>query len=109
MNPSKFEIELEIRLRKITNVLSTKSAEYSTKEDKHYNFKRAGEVLRKTPETALWGMFSKHFVSIQDIVEATEKGKVPNREVLEEKIGDAINYLILLETLIKERMDTHEI
>ena len=48
-------------------------------------------------------MFLKHFVSIQDIVEKIEtKGEYPEGDILEEKIGDAINYLILLETLIKE-------
>jgi len=109
MKPIEFNVELEKRIDKIKHVLSTKSAEYSKASDKHYNFKRAAEIIRKTPETALWGMFLKHYVSIQDIVEKIEEtGEAPNEELMSEKIGDAINYLILLETLVKERRDNAE-
>lgn len=106
MLPAKFDLRLDARLEKIKNVLSSKSAEYSKANDKHYNFKRAAEIIRKTPETALWGMYLKHLVSIQDIVEKIEEtGNPPKLEILEEKIGDAINYMILLETLIQERIE----
>lgn len=104
MDEKEFEKELNQRINLIKQVLSSKSAEYSKVGDKHYNFKRAAEIIRKTPETALWGMFLKHYVSIQDIVESIEEtGDAPKEELIQEKIGDAINYLILLETLIKER------
>lgn len=104
MNPKIFESELDAILIHAKDVLSSKSKEYSKATDKHYNFKRAAEVLRKTPETALWGMYLKHFISIQDIVEKIEKtGEVPSKEILDEKFGDAINYMILLKTLILER------
>jgi hypothetical protein len=33
-----------------------------------------------------------------------EKNKLPKREYVEEKIGDLINYLILCEASIKDRM-----
>jgi hypothetical protein len=37
------------------------------------------------------------------IIEARAKtGKIPDEKVLEEKIGDAINYLILIEGMFKE-------
>lgn len=106
MNSKQFDVELKKRIKDIKNVLSTKSAEYSKASDKHYNFKRAASIIQKTPETALWGMFLKHYVSIQDIVENIELTKeAPKEELVSEKIGDAINYLILLETLIKERRE----
>lgn len=99
-----FEKLLQKRIELTKQVLGQKSAEYAKDNDKLYNFKRAAEVLRKTPEEALWGMLMKHIVSIQDIVEDVAKGKLPTEKLLEEKIGDNINYLILLEAMIKERI-----
>ena len=56
-----------------------------------------------SPETALIGMWTKHVVSIMDICDNIEN-KVPPVEIIEEKIGDAINYLILLEAMLKDRV-----
>lgn len=45
-------------------------------------------------------MFIKHFVSVQDIIEDLEYDVKPTRELLDEKVGDAIVYLILLKALM---------
>jgi len=105
MNHIEFNKLLKEILERTTNVLETKSDEYSTDEDKLHNFKRAGKMLGCTPERALIGMWTKHIISILDIVDAKDDGIEPDWERVEEKIGDAINYLILLEALIKERYD----
>ena len=81
----------------------TKNKEYSRNNDKLHNFKCAGRLLDTTPEFALLGMFSKHMVSIIDIVD--DIPDLPDYSLLEEKITDAINYLVLLEALVKERID----
>lgn len=85
--------------------------------DKLHNFKRAGNMLQCSPEYALVGMWTKHIISLLDIVDKINKEdvKLSNMFVckpddvtiamVEEKIGDAINYLILLEALIKERYE----
>ena len=59
-------------------------------------------MLGCTPEKALVGMWTKHIISILDIVDGIE-AKAPADAVIEEKIGDAVNYLILLEAMLKER------
>jgi len=102
MNVTNFNKLLEERIKKIRQVLDSKNKEYASDTDKLYNFKRAGDMLRVTPEQALVGMWAKHIISILDIVDNISTEKV-TKEMLEEKIGDAINYLILLEALIKER------
>lgn len=66
------------------------------------NFKLAGAKTSKTPAEALMGMKAKHDVSIDDMVDMLKRGVVPSKEMVAEKIGDSINYLLLLEGLIEE-------
>jgi len=115
MQHKKFEKLLKVVIGRIPTTLASKSAEYSTDSDKLYNFKRSGERLRVTPERALMGMAEKHYTSITDIVDKIEaenqavglqriiRPRFLTKKKLEEKITDGINYLILLEALIKER------
>ena len=56
-----------------------------------------------TPENALIGMLAKHMVSILDMVDDIPSGAYHGIQEWDEKIGDAVNYLLLLEGLIEER------
>lgn len=125
MEHEKFNELLKEILDRTTNVLASKSAEYASDSDKLHNFKRAGAMLGCSPEKALVGMWTKHIISILDIVDEIDMqqsthfkklkkvfakrffkkyyGKKMHIAVVEEKITDAINYLILLEALIKEQ------
>jgi len=115
MKPKKFNKLLDASIERIRDTLAAKSSEYARDSDKLYNFKRTGERRRKTPEEALMGMAEKHYTTIEDIVEKIEAenqkrglhfiARPPflTRKILDEKITDGINYLILLEALIKER------
>lgn len=116
MNHIKFNKLFDDIIKRISKTRMSKNAEYSTEEDKLHNFKRAGEMLRCTPEKALIGMWTKHIISLLDIVDSIEKENQKiglifvynpindlDIKVLEEKVGDAIIYLTLLEALIKER------
>ena len=115
MKHSEFETILKNRITKIENVLRFKAKEYAT-EDRLHNFKKAAEILGCIPEKALLGMKTKHDVSVLDIVDDIDKNvserfgnpKYLSVNLIEEKIGDSINYLILLEALIKERMGVKE-
>lgn len=98
MTSEEFEKILNFRLNSIQNVLGSKAKEYAV-GDRLYNFKRAAEISRTSPAQALKGMFMKHLVSVLDLIE----GNLPMSEYfINEKIGDAINYLILLEAILKE-------
>lgn len=82
-----------------------KHKEYSRDKDKLHNFKVAGRILKSTPEKALFGMFVKHMVSVMDIVMDLDENKLPNMETIRDKIGDSINYMVLLEALLCERIN----
>ena len=77
-----------------------KGAEYSTDEDAFDNFKTAAGILGGTQEQALLGFVTKHIVSIRDLIIADD---LDNYEMVNEKIGDIIVYMVLLLGMIKER------
>ncbi|MBQ3943766.1 MAG: hypothetical protein II669_05555, partial [Elusimicrobia bacterium] len=69
-----------------------------------HNFNEAKSFFRcNTKEYALLGMLNKHLVSVVDMVEKYEKyGILPSQNILDEKIGDTVNYLILLEACFSQ-------
>lgn len=106
MNREEFDKLLQKRLKATVDTLSSKNKEYASDTDKLHNFKRAGRMLGCTPERALVGMLVKHLVSLLDIVDKIElKKELPTKKLLDEKCGDSINYVILLEALIEERLN----
>ncbi len=102
MNSLKFNDIVEQRVESIRSVLVKKGAEYATAHDRFHNFRVAARMNDTTPVKALKGMMLKHEVSVDDLIynrcELT-------KELIEEKIGDNINYLILLEGLLKEKLN----
>lgn len=106
LSNERFEEILDNRLEKIKTVLGEKAREYVRNGDRLHNFNRAAKIARSERETVLWNGFAlKHLVSVLDIIDDIEKGDIPSNELADEKIGDLINYLILLETSIKHRND----
>ena len=102
MTPEMFEHLLESRIAKTRTVLGAKRKEYAAGgRDRLSNFNRASAMLGISREKALLGMLAKHIVSILDIVDDFDTVK-PSREIIEEKIGDVINYYVLLEAMMKE-------
>lgn len=105
MNAKEFGDLVEERFDQCEKVLNSKGDEYSREGDRLWNFKRAGEKRNCTPAEALMGMKVKHDVSIDDMVQFLGAGVVPSRAQVAEKIGDSINYLLLLEGLIEEERE----
>lgn len=103
MDTEKFMKLVEARFKHSRAVLSRKNEEYTRGGDKLHNFKRAGAMQGISAEKALIGMASKHIVSVFDLADDVERLDTIEPEYVEEKIGDAINYLLLLEALICER------
>lgn len=101
MKREDFDLIVEKRIESITKILSKKAEEYASDDDRFHNFKRAAAILETTQEKALAGMLVKHIVSVLDIINNPDKCSVA---VFDEKIGDSINYLILLEGTLYERM-----
>lgn len=105
MKSTDFEILLNARWKKSVKTLADKGNEYSSDVDRLHNFKAAGRKRNMTPENALMGIKVKQDVSVDDIVKNLDKGILPSRALMDEKIGDSINYLVLLEALIIERIE----
>ena len=105
MNTNNFNKLLALRIADMQATLASKSAEYSTSVDKLHNFKRAGRIMDCSPQRALLGMYVKHLTSILDIIDRADKGELPDLDLWNEKIRDSINYLVLLEAIIKEQIE----
>lgn len=105
MTNDKFNEILIDRLTVIKGVLAAKAKEYSSEKDRLHNFKEGAKILNTTPEIALFGFLTKHLVSVKDIIDNIAIGKLPTTALVDEKVGDCINYFILLEALIKERLE----
>jgi hypothetical protein len=105
-----FNLLVKSTLSNCVSVMCKKSAEYASGSDKLHNFKTAGRMRDISPELALDGMMLKHSVSLRDIIEDTEQmGSEEflerySRSLVDEKIGDSINYLLLLKALLYERL-----
>jgi hypothetical protein len=108
MKIQEFNKLLDKRIEKMRATLASKGKEYGV-GDRLHNFKIAGRIGGVSPELALKGMLLKHVVSVFDIIDMCEKNEVEfSRAMVDEKLGDSINYLVLLEALIIERLQNLE-
>lgn len=91
------------RCDKITKTLILKAKEYANGKDRLHNFNRGAEISGISRERVLHGFMLKHFISYLDLLDGIDSGNIPTNEVIDEKIGDIINYFILFEASIKDR------
>jgi hypothetical protein len=105
MTEKEFQDVLTTRLTKIKETLSSKAEEYATDNDKLHNFNVGARLTGQTRERVLWGFAIKHYISFLDILDSLDKGKLPTEALVDEKIGDLINYLVLVEASLKDRLN----
>ena len=101
-----FNKVIEHRLSECKRILIEKAKEYAKgDDDRMHNFNRAAQITDECREKALFGFFLKHLVSVMDIVDDMNKNPnyIPAKPLVEEKCGDAINYLLLLEASIEDK------
>ena len=94
---------LQRRLQLIDSILGVKAREYASAADRLHNFKRSAAITGEAPAQVCVGFFVKHLTSILDMVDANANNVIHSEAVIDEKLGDAINYLILLEAILKEK------
>lgn len=107
MTKDHFNQILEARLEKTKKVLYAKADEYA-REDRLHNFKRGAKVRGngRTQAEVCLDYLTKHLVSVLDLVDDCAAGRLEKVALLkDEKIGDAINYLILLEAIFDEELE----
>lgn len=105
MNVTRFNKLVDDTVKQIKEVLVSKGKEYSKDENKLHNFDVGARMTGESREKVLHGMALKHHISISDIRNDAAKGKLPTIEMVNEKFGDAINYLILEKACIVDRIE----
>lgn len=103
MTEQEFDKLVDDRLEKIKSTLVIKGKEYRRNNDPLHNFTMGARLGNTTREKVLWGFALKHYISFMDILNDIEINKLHPDSVIDEKIGDLINYLILCEASLKER------
>jgi len=102
MKAEEFDGILQNRVLDLQEVLSIKGIQYADETDRLKNFKDAARFQGCEPEQALLGFVSKHVIALKDFIAQVEDNQVPYHQ-WDEKIGDIIAYLVLLDALLKER------
>lgn len=103
MTHAEFEEVLSAKIERIRRVMLAKSADYARGADKLHNFKAAAEMDGITPEQAAKGMLLKHWQSLRDLIDDMDRSVYWPLSHWQEKLDDAVNYLILIEALVIER------
>ena len=106
MTREDFSRRVEKRIDLVRQSLLTKHKEYAKDDNVFRNFDEAagGLSLHSSSAEVLWSYMTKHLVSIKDIV---ADNKPIDPAIVSEKIGDVINYLILLEAMLNQQGEKH--
>ena len=99
MNKELYTLLITGTMKECSNTLTERAREYTHEDDMFHNFEVAAALQGITKEQALCGMMAKHIVSINDMVWS---GQEYTKEKWQEKIGDGINYLLILSAMVKE-------
>lgn len=99
MNITRFNDIVAKQLSKTADLLTQKGNEYAPDVDRLAAFKQAADLQQCTVPEALGGMLAKHIVSIYQML---PDAYLYTSEKWDEKINDAINYLLLLKACIAE-------
>lgn len=105
MNREEFNQVVNNRIEHIQTSLAAKNKEYASNDRPLHNFYQSAKAGRTTPKKALFGYMLKHYVSVTDMVMSDE---IYPDELWNEKLGDMINYLILLDALQKDERNNLE-
>ncbi len=99
MTIERFNAIVEQQLTKTADLLTAKGNEYAPNVDRLAAFKRAADLQQCSVPEALGGMLAKHIVSIYQML---PDASLYTSEKWDEKINDAINYLLLLKACIAD-------
>lgn len=112
MNRSEFNGLVEEAIERTRNVLIRKGAEYAGDVNVFHNFDAGtGISLHNTNVAVAWEYACKHLQSIKDLIKYVEDNGTTNANValVNEKFGDAINYLLLMEGMFKKMIAEQEV
>lgn len=99
MTREEYNKSIEAQLKRVKETLIKKNKEYSTDSSPLHNFHESAKLLRTTPKKCALAFVAKHLTSIIDMTQSDIDHPI---ELWEEKLGDAKNYLFLIECLVQE-------
>lgn len=103
MTQSEINDIFDATIKRSRDVLCSKADEYVGQQgDRLSNFKHAAHLQNLCLPAALGGMMCKHTVSVYDMIGRYQNGETFSEEKWDEKIGDSLNYLILLKAVLIE-------
>lgn len=108
MTENRFEQIVDETLNQIKEVLITKGVEYRRNNNPFHNFEEGSKRSGLIREKVLDGMLLKHEISIADMTNDLEQGKLPKIETVEEKFGDNLIYLIIKKASIIDRIENEQ-
>lgn len=111
MNTQEFNKHFDAVVERSRNVLINKRNEYANNQSVFNNFDQAtGLSFHETNVSVAWEYAVKHLQSLKDIIKKVESNidQSITPELINEKMGDIINYMILIEGMLKERCETRE-
>lgn len=109
MESAVFNQLVEDTLAEVKQILVAKGVEYvpgGEEQDRFHNFEISAAFNQQRSTEALWGFLTKHLVSLSDMVKVDSTDHTMAK--WDEKIHDAIIYLILLKGIVTENDDKME-
>lgn len=101
MNNIDFQKLIEETNKKELQTLNSKASEYAEDDDRLINFKETAAWIQTTPAASCWYLMAKHLQSIHRMV--MDDYNHYSKDYIDEKIGDARNYLLLLKAILYEK------
>ena len=99
-----FEQIVDETLQQIRETLLVKGKEYRRNNNPYHNFEVGARKKNISREKALDGMLLKHEVSIEDMTNDLDSGKLPSIGAVNEKFNDNIIYLIIKKSMFIDRI-----
>jgi len=101
MTQEDFDVLVNTRLASCRKVLTSKTGQYASKKDRLHNFKLGAALVRQTPAQYAMQLTTKHIVALSDKIVNNE---TMTESFITEKIGDIINYMLLIEAINQEKL-----
>ena len=99
-----FERIVDETLQQIRETLIVKGKEYRRNNNPFHNFEVGSRKKSISRERVLDGMLLKHEISIEDMTNDLDQGKLPSESSVNEKFGDNLIYLLLKKAMFIDRI-----
>jgi hypothetical protein len=99
-----FERIVDETLQQIRETLIVKGKEYRRNNNPFHNFEVGAMKKSISREKVLDGMLLKHEISIEDMTNDLDQGKLPSESSVNEKFGDNLIYLLLKKAMFIDRI-----